>query len=178
MWPVLALTVALTAGCAYSPTAPDRPVGADEVTLGFVSHRATTELVTTPLGRAALRVVVRLRNHGPSPIEVRYGGCFTRLLAYSNLDRSGPPVWDSFEKDPVCSLALFSQAIDVGASVVIASTTLVDDILGRSPRAEGLPLSTARTFGWLPNGRYYFTFVVSTNLGTAALTAGGQWLTD
>jgi hypothetical protein len=128
-------------------------VQADSAVITYPSNdltaTANTDILTKDTTQS-LRTVVTLTNHAELPAHLEYGACATRILAYSNPERTGPPRWDSNLRRPWegtygfgCAAYLVITDVKPGAVFSPGEFTLV------APLIEMVGDS-------LPDGHYYF----------------------
>ena len=175
-WAVLAASM-LAASCSES-TRPDELSnhGADSAAVIDAGGRATAigslqHAVTLGIEKrdTTFRVVARGRitNAGTQTIRLEFGACALQLLAYRNPDRTGTPVWNSDRRKVwnqgfswACPLYLAVRDLAPGATLEPGEFSLavpLIEVLGDS----------------LPDGRYWFSAQIRTNLSAAARVDAG-----
>lgn len=150
--------------------------GADSAVIIDAGGRATAigsllHAVTLALEKrdTTQRVVARGRitNAGTQTIRLEFGACSLQLLAYRNPNRSGTPVWNSDQRKFwnqglgwACLLYRAVRDLARGATLEPAEFSLavpLIEVLGDS----------------LPDGRYWFSAQIRTNLSAAARVDAG-----
>jgi hypothetical protein len=161
-----AYAVVVLAACSdhSSPTGPttltpvEQSSGGSSATLGGFSYSVSTAIadvptITDPLLRPVITSTATVRNDRAESVTVTYGACNVSLVAYTNPDRTGNPVWRSAASLPWegtygrgCILPLYERRLAPGEQFSLGSySSRVIEVIGDS----------------LPNGRYYLSATLS-----------------
>jgi len=122
---------------------------ADGLNYEVATRLADAPAITDPLLRPTITTTANIRNDRSEPVTLTYGACNVSLVAHTNADRRGPPVWQSYRSEPWegtygrgCTAILLGKTLAPGAELALGSySSRVIEVLGDS----------------LPNGHYWFT---------------------
>lgn len=144
---LLVLALAAAAGAA-SGCAPNRAVAEGESTTGPLRLAAEAWVE-----RDTLRADLRLTNVGTRPVEVGYGACSARVLAWPDSARQGSPAFDTVRRWTVEGYAFLCEAYLAATTLAPGETLTADrarELRVATPLAEALANS-------VPDGRYWLT---------------------
>jgi hypothetical protein len=163
----------LAACSSETTTEPTKPTPLQQSQAGSSASASgfTYEVVTTladapaqvdPLLRPTITTTAKLRNDRPDSVTLQYGACNVSLVAHTNADRRGTPVWRSGASEPWegtygrgCDAILIQKKLAPGAELSLGGySSRVIEILGDS----------------LPNGHYWFTATLGVSSAPNGIT--------